>query len=297
MGVMTLIPEEEFLFGGNRACPGCGGVIALRTAIKALGNNCIFVIPASCATIISGKFPATPYNFPVLNMPFETAGAAASGVVAALEVMEKDQDITVVAWAGDGGTADIGLQALSGAAERGTNFIYICYDNEAYMNTGNQRSGATPFGALTTTTPTGKFELKKDMPRIMAAHDIPYIATACSAFPEDLFQKVKKATTFKGPRYIHILSMCPTGWRFDSSLSIAVGRKAISTGMWILYEIENGQLTLTGKSKFLIDPAKREPIEEYLKLQGRFAHISDKEIELIHKIREAEWSKILSCTE
>ncbi|MFX1520102.1 MAG: 3-methyl-2-oxobutanoate dehydrogenase subunit beta [Promethearchaeota archaeon] len=297
MGVMTLIPEEELLFGGNRACPGCGGVIALRTVIKALGKNCIFVIPASCATIISGKFPATPYNFPVLNMPFETAGAAASGVVAALEVMEKDKDITVVAWAGDGGTADIGLQALSGAAERGTNFIYICYDNEAYMNTGNQRSGSTPFGALTTTTPTGKLELKKDMPRIMAAHDVPYIATACSAFPEDLFQKVKKAKTFKGPRYIHILSMCPTGWRFDSSLSIAVGRKAVSTGMWILYEIENGQLKLTGKSKYLIDPAKREPIEEYLKLQGRFAHITDEEIEQLQKIREEKWARILACSE
>jgi len=297
MGVKTIIPEEEFILGGNRACPGCGAVIALRIVTKALGNNVILVIPASCATIISGKFPATPYNFPVLNMPFETAGAAASGVVAALEVMEKDKDITVVAWAGDGGTADIGLQALSGAAERGTNFIYICYDNEAYMNTGNQRSGATPFGALTTTTPTGKFELKKDMPRIMAAHDIPYIATACSAFPEDLFQKIKKAKTFKGPRYIHILSMCPTGWRVDSSLSIAVGRKAVSTGMWILYEIENGQITLTGKSKFLVNPAKREPIEEYLKLQGRFAHITDEEIEQLQKIREAKWSKILSCTE
>ncbi|WP_287588862.1 3-methyl-2-oxobutanoate dehydrogenase subunit beta [Candidatus Borrarchaeum sp.] len=296
MGVKTIIPEEEFILGGNRACPGCGAVVALRTVAKALGKDVILVIPASCATIISGKFPATPFKFPVLNMPFETAGAAASGVVAALEVMGKD-DITVVSWAGDGGTADIGLQALSGAAERGTNFIYICYDNEAYMNTGNQRSGATPFGALTTTTPTGKFELKKDMPRIMAAHDIPYIATACSAFPEDLFQKVKKAKTFKGPRYIHILSMCPTGWRVDSSLSIAVGRKAVSTGMWILYEIENGQLTLTGKSKYLVNPAKREPIEEYLKLQGRFAHITDEEIEQLKKIREEKWSKLLSCTE
>jgi len=296
MSVKTLIPEEEYLFGGNRACPGCGAVIALRIALKALGNNVIVVIPASCATIISGKFPATPYNFPVLNMPFETAGAAASGVVAALEVMEKD-DITVVSWAGDGGTADIGLQALSGAAERGTNFIYICYDNEAYMNTGNQRSSATPFGALTTTTPTGKVEIKKDLPGIMAAHNIPYIATACSAFPEDLFQKVKKAKTIKGTRYIHVLSPCPTGWRVDSSLSIAVGRKAVSTGMWILYELESGQLKLTGKSKYLIDPAKREPIEEYLKLQGRFAHISDEEIELLQKIREAKWSKILSCTE
>lgn len=296
MGVKTIIPEEEFILGGNRACPGCGAVIALRTVTKALGNNVILVIPASCATIISGKFPATPFNFPVLNMPFETAGAAASGVVAALEVMEKD-DITVVSWAGDGGTADIGLQALSGAAERGTNFIYICYDNEAYMNTGNQRSGATPFGALTTTTPTGKLEVKKDLPGIMAAHNIPYIATACSAFPEDLFQKVKKAKTIIGTRYIHVLSPCPTGWRVDSSLSIAVGRKAVSTGMWILYEIENGQLKLSGKSKYLVDPAKREPIEEYLKLQGRFAHISDEEIELLQKIRDEKWSKILSYTE
>jgi pyruvate ferredoxin oxidoreductase beta subunit len=229
-------------------------------------------------------------------MPFETAGAAASGVVAALEAMEKDE-ITVVSWAGDGGTADIGLQALSGAAERGTNFIYICYDNEAYMNTGNQRSGATPFGALTTTTPTGKLELKKDLPEIMAAHNIPYIATACSAFPEDLFQKVKKAKTITGTRYIHVLSPCPTGWRVDSSLSIAVGRKAVATGMWILYEIENGQLKLTGKSKYIVNPAKREPIEEYLKLQGRFAHITDEEIEQLQKIREAKWTKILSCTE
>jgi len=296
MGVKTIIPEEEFILGGNRACPGCGAVIALRIVAKALGNDVILVIPASCATIISGKFPATPFNFPVLNMPFETAGAAASGVVAALEVMGKD-DITVVSWAGDGGTADIGLQALSGAAERGTNFIYICYDNEAYMNTGNQRSGATPFGALTTTTPTGKTELKKDLPGIMAAHNIPYIATACSAFPEDLFQKVKKAKTITGTRYIHVLSPCPTGWRVDSSLSIAVGRKAVSTGMWILYEVESGQLKLTGKSKYLVDPAKREPIEEYLKLQGRFAHITDEEIEQLQKIREEKWARILACSE
>jgi pyruvate ferredoxin oxidoreductase beta subunit len=165
------------------------------------------------------------------------------------------------------------------------------------MNTGNQRSGATPFGALTTTTPTGKLELKKDLPEIMAAHNIPYIATACSAFPEDLFQKVKKAKTITGTRYIHVLSPCPTGWRVDSSLSIAVGRKAVATGMWILYEIENGQLKLTGKSKYLVNPAKREPIEEYLKLQGRFAHITDEEIEQLQKIREAKWTKILSCTE
>ena len=174
------LSKEEYLLKGHAACAGCGPAISLRLLFKALGNKIMLVVPACCTTVIQGPYPYTSSAVPLQNILFESTGAAASGIVAALKA-RKIQDITVVGWAGDGGTADIGIQALSGAAERGTDFIYVCYDNEAYGNTGMQRSGLTPYGAWTTTTPTGKREVKKDMPMIMAAHRIPYVATACTA--------------------------------------------------------------------------------------------------------------------
>ncbi|MEM2366726.1 MAG: thiamine pyrophosphate-dependent enzyme, partial [Candidatus Bathyarchaeia archaeon] len=177
-------PKEEYLLKGHAACAGCGPSIALRLLFKALGNKVIMVVPACCTTVIQGPYPYTSFAVPLQNMLFEATGATCSGIVAALKIRGLE-DITVVGWAGDGGTVDIGIQALSGAAERETNFIYICYDNEAYGNTGLQRSGATPYGAWTTTTPTGKKERKKNMPLIMAAHKIPYVATACPSYPVD----------------------------------------------------------------------------------------------------------------
>ena len=219
MVTLKELPKEEYLLKGNAACAGCGAAISLRLLFKALGNKVILIVPACCTTVIQGPYPYTSVKVPLLNIVFEATGAAASGIVAALK-KRGIEDVTVVGWAGDGGTADIGIQALSGAAERGTNFIYICYDNEAYGNTGMQRSGATPFGAWTTTTPTGKREHKKDVPMIMAAHGIPYVATAIPSYPMDFIKKLRKAKEMKGTKYIHILSPCPTGWRYPGSKTV-----------------------------------------------------------------------------
>ena len=202
MVTMKELPREEYLLKGHAACAGCGPAVSLRLLFKALGSKVFLVVPACCTTVIQGPYPFTSFGVPLQNILFESTGAAASGVVAALR-QRKIDDVTVVGWAGDGGTADIGIQALSGAAERETNFIYICYDNEAYGNTGMQRSGLTPYGAWTTTTPSGKKERKKDMPMIMAAHKIPYVATACTAFPLDFVNKVRKAKDIQGTKYIH----------------------------------------------------------------------------------------------
>lgn len=267
-------------------------MLALRYTLKALGKRTMIVVPACCTSVIQGLYPNSALDIPTLNIAFASAAAAASGVVAALEAREV-KDVTVLSWAGDGGTADIGIQALSGAAERETNFLYICYDNEAYMNTGVQRSGATPYGMKTTTTPTGKRENKKDMPMIMAAHEIEYIATACPSYPKDLYEKVTKARDIKGTRYIHIMTPCPTGWLYDSSQSIEIGRMAVMSGVWLLFEIQNGKLQLTSASKSLIEPERRAPIEDYLKSQGRFEGMTKEEIEELKKWVNHQWDKYL----
>lgn len=287
------LPEEELVLLGNSACPGCGAMLALRHTLKALGKRTIIVVPACCTSIMEGLYPKSALSIPTLNTALASAAATASGVAAALEAREVD-DITVLAWAGDGGTADIGMQSLSGAAERGTELLYICYDNEAYMNTGIQRSGATPYGMKTTTTPTGKRGHKKDLPMIMAAHEIEYVATACSSYPKDLHDKVKKAKNLKGTKYIHVLTPCPTGWLCDGSLTIEVGRKAVMTGSWILFEIEKGKLQLTDASKNLIDAEKRLPIEDYLKSQGRFQGLAEEDLAEIRKQINHQWNKILA---
>lgn len=284
------LPKEELLLKGHAACAGCGPSIALRLLFKALGNKVILVVPACCTTVIQGPYPFSSFAVPLQNMLFEATGATASGVAAALRIRGLE-DITVVGWAGDGGTADIGIQALSGAAERGTNFIYICYDNEAYGNTGLQRSGATPYGAWTTTTPTGKKERKKDMPFIMAAHRIPYIATACPSYPIDFVNKLRKAKEIKGTKYIHVLTPCPTGWRYDASKTVEIGRLAVQTGIWALYEIENGKFHLNPPSDRLVDKSKRKPVKEYLAMQDRFRPLTDADIEKIQKWVDEDWER------
>jgi pyruvate ferredoxin oxidoreductase beta subunit len=285
-------PEEEILLPGNSSCAGCTGMLALRYTLKALGKRTIIVVPACCTSVIQGLYPRSALDIPTLNIAFASAAAAASGVEAALEA-QGIEDITVLSWAGDGGTADIGIQALSGAAERDTNFLYICYDNEAYMNTGIQRSGATPYGMKTTTTPTGKRENKKDLPMIMAAHEIEYVATACPSYPKDLYDKVTKAKDLKGTKYIHIMTPCPTGWLYDGSESVEIGRKAVMSGVWILYEIQNGKLTLSGVSRNLVDPTKRLPIEEYLKTQGRFEGLKKEDLDVLRNWVNHQWDKIM----
>ena len=284
------LSKEEYLLKGHAACAGCGPAISLRLLFKALGNKIMLVVPACCTTVIQGPYPYTSSAVPLQNILFESTGAAASGIVAALKA-RKIQDVTVVGWAGDGGTADIGIQALSGAAERGTDFIYVCYDNEAYGNTGMQRSGLTPYGAWTTTTPTGKREVKKDMPMIMAAHRIPYVATACTGYPLDFVNKLRKAKEIKGTKYIHLLAPCPTGWRCDTSKTIELGRLAVLTGLWALYEVENGKFKLNSPSDRLFDKTKRKPLKEYLAPQGRFRGLKQEDIERIQRSVDDDWER------
>lgn len=289
------ITTEEYLAPGHRACLGCGEALAVRLACKVLGRDVIIVTATGCIEIISSQLPYTSWKVPWIHTLFENTAAVASGIEAGIKALSRkgkySKRTKVVAMAGDGATADIGLQALSGALERGHELIYICYDNEAYMNTGIQRSSATPFGASTTTSPAGKVSIgqstwKKNVPAIAAAHDIPYVATACPSYPFDLINKVEKAAKIDGPAYIHILSVCPTGWRTPTDTTISLGRLAIRTGIFPLYEIENG------KYKLNVDPPQLRPVEDYIKLQGRFRHLSSETIADIQDRVNAEYAKL-----
>jgi pyruvate ferredoxin oxidoreductase beta subunit len=288
--IKDLSPEEYFL-PGNAACSGCSAVMSLRVALKVLGPRTIVTIPACCSSVIQGYYPKSPARIPFINTAFAATAASASGIRAALEIKGKE-GINVLGWAGDGGTADIGIQALSGAAERNEDFIYVCYDNEAYMNTGTQGSGATPRGAVTTTTVTGKRERKKNIPEIMIAHEIPYVATACAAYPLDFAEKLKKAMGLKGLRYIHLISPCPPGWRFAAEKTVEVGKMAVATGAWILYEWQEGRYNLTGPSRGMLKKANRKPITEYLKLQGRFSKLTGTEVIELQSDLDAAWEKM-----
>ena len=298
--------QEEFFLPGNSCCSGCGLEIALRWAMKALGPNTALVTPACCLNVVIGLWPKTAPNFPFTNMAFAAGASAATGVEAAFKAKAHKfpgkgwDEITALVFAGDGGTTDIGLQALSGAAERNTNLIYCCYDNEAYMNTGVQRSSSTPHGAITTTTTKGKERYKKNLPAIMAAHDIPYVATCSVSEPLDIYEKFKKAKSIKGCKYIHIIAPCPPGWGYESCDTIELSRLAVKTGSWILYEVENGIMKLSKKSKHLLDPAKRAPLVDYLSKQKRFSKISEKVIIELQEGIEHNWNQIalaLNCQE
>ncbi len=283
------LTEEEFVYPGNRACSGCGLSIIYKIGLKALGKNTILVVPPSCLTVLQGLYPVSTTKLPVVNVTFASTGAAATGVRGAMKALQKE-GINVVAWAGDGGTGDIGIQALSGACERGEDIIYICYDNEAYMNTGVQRSGTTPQGVLTTTTPIkGKLQQKKDVPAIIAAHGIGYVATASAAYPLDLYDKVKKATTLPGPKYIHVHSPCPPGWSFESRYTIKIGKLAIQTGLFDLYEIEDGRFQLTGASKKLMGK-ERKPVTDYFATQGRFKSLDKDLVAKVQAQIDAKWA-------
>jgi pyruvate ferredoxin oxidoreductase beta subunit len=272
---MTEIPREEFVLKCTSACPGCPSSLALRYVLKAAGPDTVLVVPACCTSVIQGIYPHTALNVNVYNVAFASAAACASGMSEAYRKAGKKTNVIV--YAGDGGTVDIGIQALSGALERENDFLYICYDNEAYANTGMQRSGSTPVGARTSTTPGGKTHLKKDIDGIVAAHNPPYMATACVAYPQDIFRKVQKALSTRGPSFIHILAPCPTGWRFSSDLTIEIGKRAVKSGMWILYEREYGKLTINSASKAALKNPL--PLEEYLSPQERFRGISQKAVD------------------
>jgi 2-oxoisovalerate ferredoxin oxidoreductase beta subunit len=255
------IPAQELMYSGHAACPGCGAALSMRLLLKGLGPRTVVSVPACCWNVIATPYPTTALGVSMMDNPIEATGASISGIRAALDAMGQ-KDVTVVGFAGDGGTADIGLQALSGMLERRTNAIYVMYDNEAYMNTGVQRSGETPLGAWTTTTPVGghehgKIEAKKDMMAIVLAHAPVYAATLNPSFPEDFERKVEKAKGMSGPRFFHIFAPCAPGWRFDSQKTIAIGRLATDTGVFPLYEVENGRYHITRKTGTL------KPVEEY----------------------------------
>jgi pyruvate ferredoxin oxidoreductase beta subunit len=279
---MTEIPKEEYVLKCTSACAGCSSSLILRYVLKAAGPDTVLVVPACCTSVIQGIYPNTAMNVPVYNIAFAAAAACASGMSAAFHAAGKKT--RVIVYAGDGGTVDIGIQALSGAFERRADFLYICYDNEAYGNTGMQRSGATPVGARTTTTPGGKTDTKKDLDRIVEAHNPPYMATACSAYPQDLFKKVSRALEIPGPKFIHVLAPCPPGWRFPTEKTIEVGKLAVKTGMWVLYEREFGKLTISGPSRGAMK--KQLPIEDYLAIQGRFKGIDKESVGIL--MAEAE---------
>ncbi len=290
---------EEYLLAGNSACAGCVSELALRWALKALGPKTVVVSPASCANVYIGVWPGASPTVPFINMAFAAGASAASGIVAGYEALGKD-DITVMTWAGDGGTVDIGIQALSGAIERGTNFIYVCYDNEIYANTGTQRSGSTPLAAVTTTTPFGKRENKKDIAKIIAAHEIPYVGVVNGADPQDVFDTFRKIKDIKGTKFVHLFSPCPPGWRFDPSESIEIARLAVKSGMWILWEQENGVFSLKKGSRRYLNKENRISVNEYLRRQGRFNLASEEEIRKLQDWVDQNWDEIrrrLACEE
>ncbi|MEJ2503680.1 MAG: thiamine pyrophosphate-dependent enzyme [Gemmatimonadota bacterium] len=282
------VPRRELLDPGHLACPGCGASLAMRMVLKELGEQTIVVLPACCWSIIAGPYPQSSLHVPLYHTAFETAGAVASGIRAALDV-RGDTETTVMAWAGDGGTFDIGLQSLSGAAERNEDFLYVCYDNEAYMNTGIQRSSATPWGAWTTTTPTEhpQSTRKKDILSIIAAHRVPYAATASTAYPTDLLDKVRKAKSLKGTRFLHILSPCPPGWKTDDDRTIELGRLAVQSRVFPLLEVEEGT-----RWRFTLESAG-DPVEPYVRAQGRFKHLDDEAIRRIQADVDARFDHLL----
>jgi len=289
--------EKEYILPGSRACQGCGLTLAYRYMLKALRENTIVTLPASCLCVLHGLYPSTPVLIPALNNSFASTAASASGIGAGLQALNRS-DITVVAVAGDGGTVDMGIQALSGAAERETDFIYVCYDNEGYMNTGTQRSSATPLGAITTTTPIlTKQQHKKDFIKIMEGHDIPYLATVSPSYPIDLYDKFVKAKKIKGTRYIHIHTPCPPGWIYPPKDTVKMGRLSVETGLAVLFEIENGKFRFTGRSKTLAERVNRLPVINYVEKQGRFRKMNIEQLNQLQMWVDNKWNEYMKKVE
>ena len=288
------LPDADYVLPGNRACAGCGIGIALRQITAALDGKMVLVNPASCLTVLGGMYPTASVAVPWVNVAFPSTAAAASGIAAGLRAMGRSDEMTVLAMAGDGGTADIGIQALSGAAERNEDFIYLCYDNEAYMNTGTQRSGSTPHGARTTTTWAGKRENPKDMPAIMEAHNVPYVASTSAVYPTDVFDKVTKARGMHGLRYIHMNTPCPSGWTFDPKDTVKLGKLAVDAGLVVLYEVENGELQLTGRSAALAKAGLKATVAEYVATQGRFRGMSAETVAEVQQWVDERWASYVA---
>lgn len=281
--------EEEFFYG-HKACAGCGGSLAVRIALKVLGEKAVAVLPAGCMSAVGFNFPQLCFSNNAIISTFAGTASMMTGVLAGLKA-RGITDAQVVGFAGDGGTADIGLQALSGAIDRNDDVLYICYDNEAYMNTGIQKSSLTPFGARTTTTPVGKnvrgnLRQKKNLFEIIAAHDIPYAATASVGYIQDFINKVEKAKNIRGTKFIHVIAPCPTGWGIKTDETVELAKEIVDTGLLYLAEYENGKYTITYRPKEFSDVAS------YLKRQVRFKHLTESDIALIEEGRNQKWEKI-----
>ncbi len=299
-----LSDQPELLSGGHAACPGCAGPVILRQVLLAAqqdGRRVVASIATGCMEVSTTVYPNSAWRVPIVHNAFENSAATICGAEAAYRSLKKqgkyEGTIAFIAFGGDGGTYDIGLQSLSGALERGHDFIYVCYDNEAYMNTGIQRSGATPKGAYTTTAPAGevepgKREPKKDLTAIVAAHNVPYCAQASPHRARDLMGKVQKAVATEGPCFINIISPCPRGWRHDPGESIQIAKLAVDTCVWPVYEIEDGKLSISFK------PKEKKPVREWLKSQGRFRHLfAPKNEWLVEEIQQdvdAQWERLLA---
>lgn len=265
------LPKEDLFGQGNAGCGGCGAAVAGRQAMKALGSRTIITIPASCMATLGGSNLKMTWQIPFYHTLFEIAPAVSSGIRAALEA-QGIEDVNVVSWAGDAGTADIGFQALSGAAERNEHMIHVCYDNEMYMNTGGQTGSQTPMYAITSNMTKGKQGKKKNMLAIMEAHGIDYVASASIAYPLDLIAKFKKAAAKPGFSYIHILAPCHRGWQIAPEKTIEFARLAVESGLFELFEVDEGQRTRNLEPTFI-------PVEEYLLPQGRFKGLTQEAIQ------------------
>ncbi|MEM0370600.1 MAG: pyruvate synthase subunit PorB [Pyrobaculum sp.] len=303
------LPREELFAPGHRMCAGCGAAVAMRWITKAVGPNAVIANATGCVEVTTTPYPETAWMHPYIHVAFENSAAVASGVEAAIKALRRKGlweagDTKVVVIAGDGGTYDIGLQALSGMLERRHRVLYILYDNEAYMNTGIQRSGSTPKYAWTTTTPVGtaargKIQWKKDIMGIVMAHRIPYAATASIAYILDMVNKIKTALEYteEGPTFLHIFAPCVPGWRYPENKTIEVARLAVETGYFPLYEWDHGKLRLNPPSNVHVDKSKRKPLREYMKLQGRFSHMSEEEILELEKELDAYWEYLAKLSQ
>lgn len=279
-------PATDYLRPGHAACPGCGLAIGMKLVFQAMGRRTIAVIVPSCEGSIGGVYPNTAYGVPTFHSAFEIAAPTAAGIANALKIQGED-DIQVVAFAGDGGTFDIGLQSLSGVAKNNDDIIYVCLDNEAYMNTGIQVSSATPSYAWTGTTPEGNPRRKKNIMEIMAAHHNPYSATGSIGFPKDLLRKIEKAKSIRGTKFVHMLVPCPTGWKTPSDISPELSILAVETNVFPLYEVEDGK-------RYIINhKPRRLPVHEYLLKQGRFKHLTEEQIRDIQAEVDEEWERLI----
>lgn len=290
MSISAKTLDKNEYFYGHKACAGCGGSLAVRNVLKVLGKNAVAVLPAGCMSAVGFNFPQLCFANNAIISTFAGTASMLTGIEAGFR-RRGIKDFTTVGFAGDGGTADIGIQALSGAIDRNDNIIYICYDNEAYMNTGIQKSGLTPFGAKTTTTPAGKnihgnIRPKKNMFEIVAAHDIPYAATATVGYMNDFLNKVEKASKIQGTKYIHVIAPCPTGWGIPVSDTIDAAREIVDCGLWYLAEYENHEFKISR------DPKNFTSVEEYLRKQARFKHLTDEDIKIITDSRDEKWEFI-----